>query len=217
METPDHIRAMRLVGGSPALDFVNTRSGPLVGEPDTESLREYADLVAWGRYAGVLTDAESNGLTRLARNHPREAGKTFDRAIDARSTIDGVFRAVSQGERPSAPLLDQLASLEADALEHGGLVEEGSGFEWRWRADDLGRALWPVVHAGVELLTAGRLHRLKGCGGCRFLFLDDTRNGSRRWCSMEDCGTAEKMRNYVTRRAARRTAERATLPGSRPD
>jgi predicted RNA-binding Zn ribbon-like protein len=216
METPEHIRAMRLVGGNPALDFVNTRSGPPIAEPDADSLCEYADLVAWARYAGLLTDAESIGLARLARNHAREARKTFDRAINARATIDAVFRTVSRGERPSAPLLDQLASLEADALEHGRLVEGSSGFAWRWQADDLGRPLWPVVHTAVELLTAGRLDRLKGCGGCRFLFLDDTRNGSRRWCSMDDCGTAQKMRNYVTRRAARRTAERTTLPASGP-
>jgi predicted RNA-binding Zn ribbon-like protein len=216
METPEHVRAMRLVGGSPALDFVNTRSGPPIGEPDADSLREYADLVAWGGYAGLLSDAESNGLTQLARNHAREARKTFHRAIDARATIDAVFRAVSRAEHPSAPLLDQLASLEADALEHGRLIEAGSAFEWSWPADDLGRPLWPVVHAGVELLTGGRLDRLKGCGGCRFLFLDDTRNGSRRWCSMDDCGTAEKMRNYVARRAARRAAERSARPPSRP-
>jgi predicted RNA-binding Zn ribbon-like protein len=61
-----------------------------------------------------------------------------------------------------------------------------------------------VVHAAVELLTAGRLDRVKGCGTCRFLFLDESRNRSRRWCSMEDCGTAEKIRRYVTRRAEAR-------------
>ena len=216
METPDHIRAMRLVGGNVALDFVNTRSGPPLREPDTDSLHGYSDLVAWGRYAGLLSHTESERLARIARVNPGEARKTFDQAIDARATIDATFRALSRGKRPSAALLAQLASLEAEALQHGDLVEDGTGFEWRWRADDLGRPLWPAVHASIELLTTGRLDRLKGCGGCRFLFVDETRNGSRRWCSMEDCGTAEKMRNYVTRRAARRAAERTPLPASRP-
>jgi predicted RNA-binding Zn ribbon-like protein len=52
----------------------------------------------------------------------------------------------------------------------------------------------------VELLTAGPLDRLKLCGGCRWLFLDRSKNRSRRWCSMEHCGTAAKMRRYTGRR-----------------
>ena len=51
------------------------------------------------------------------------------------------------------------------------------------------RPLRPVAHAAVQLLTAGELDRIKVCGGCRFLFIDESKNRSRRWCSMDDCGT----------------------------
>jgi predicted RNA-binding Zn ribbon-like protein len=60
-----------------------------------------------------------------------------------------------------------------------------------------------VVHAAIDLLLADSLVRLKQCGGCSFLFVDETKNRSRRWCSMDDCGTDEKVRRYV---AARRAA-----------
>jgi predicted RNA-binding Zn ribbon-like protein len=200
---------MRLVGGNPALDFVNTRSGPPNGEPDLEALNDYDDLVAWSRYACLVTDPASDRLARLARRHPATAREVFDRSIDLRATLDRLFRALASGEAPPGHVLADLASAEAEALGHGRLVETGDVFEWHWRGDDLGRPLWPVVHRAVELLTSGRLDRLKGCGGCRFLFLDETRNGSRRWCSMEDCGTTQKVRNYVARRAARRSAERS--------
>jgi predicted RNA-binding Zn ribbon-like protein len=74
-----------------------------------------------------------------------------------------------------------------------------------WRRDELESPLWPVAHATYALLTSSRAGRIKRCAGCPWLFLDQSKNGSRRWCSMEICGTNEKMRLYVSRRAARRT------------
>ena len=61
-----------------------------------------------------------------------------------------------------------------------------------------------VAVAAYDLLTGGQLHRVKHCAQCHWLFLDRSKNGSRRWCSMEDCGASVKMRRYVARRAARR-------------
>ncbi|HWT23248.1 MAG TPA: CGNR zinc finger domain-containing protein, partial [Solirubrobacteraceae bacterium] len=59
---------------------------------------------------------------------------------------------------------------------------------------DLRSPLWPVAVAAVDLLRdPERLARLKQCGHCRWLFLDASRNRSRRWCSMEHCGTAAKI------------------------
>jgi predicted RNA-binding Zn ribbon-like protein len=66
--------------------------------------------------------------------------------------------------------------------------------------------LWPVAHAATALLTSGDLDRLKLCAGCHWVFLDSSRNHSRRWCTMEVCGTDEKKRRYVAKRAARRRA-----------
>jgi predicted RNA-binding Zn ribbon-like protein len=77
-------------------------------------------------------------------------------------------------------------------------------FVWVWLDGDLSRVLWAVAHAATELLTSGPLERIKACVGCRWLFLDRSKNRSRRWCTMEECGTHEKVRRYLERRAARR-------------
>ncbi len=66
--------------------------------------------------------------------------------------------------------------------------------------------LWSVAHSATELLTSGPLERAKGWAGCNWLFVDESRNKSRRWCMMEKCGTQEKMRRYVARRAAKRNS-----------
>lgn len=79
---------------------------------------------------------------------------------------------------------------------------------WTWREDDeaLERVLWPVARSAVELAVSGRLDRVKQCpvpdGGCGWLFLDTTKNGIRRWCSMQGCGGRAKARRQYARRQA---------------
>jgi predicted RNA-binding Zn ribbon-like protein len=205
METATDVTRMRLVGGNLALDFVNSRSGPVGGAPDDDALTSYADVVAWGRYVGNLSEAEAAALRRLARDDPDGAEAAFRHCLQVRECLDDVFREIAQGRRPSRRALAELRDHERDALGSAELEPGEAGpYGWSWRRDrSLLRPVRPVVHAAVTLLTAGPLDRIKGCGTCRFLFLDESRNRSRRWCSMEDCGTAEKIRRYVARRAGR--------------
>ncbi|GAB3974187.1 ABATE domain-containing protein [Plantactinospora veratri] len=205
METVEDVARVRLVGGNLALDFVNTRTGPPEGAPDDDVLTGYPELLAWGGYAGALTEAEAAALGRLSRDDPDGARAAHTRALRSRDRLDEIFRALATGRSPSTSALTLLRDDEADALGHAQL-EPGSGYAWTWRDDHtLARPLRPVVHAAVQLLTTGALDRIKGCGGCRFVFYDESKNRSRRWCSMDDCGTAEKIRRYVTARRTRAT------------
>jgi predicted RNA-binding Zn ribbon-like protein len=205
METVDDVTRMRLVGGDLALDFLNTRAGPPVGSPDDDVLTGYPELVAWGVYAGALTEAEAAALCRLSRDDPGGAHAAFVRSLRTRDYLDEIFRPLAAGRSPSRSVLARLRDDEADALGHAQL-DRGSTFGWTWRDDHtLARPLRPVVHAAVQLLTTGPLDRIKGCGGCRFIFSDESKNRSRRWCSMDDCGTTEKIRRYVAARRTRAT------------
>ena len=121
-----------------------------------------------------------------------------------RSPRDGGLREVAVG---------RLRAAATEALAHATLADADGAFAIRWEAsDDPDRAWWPVAYTGLEVLLHGQLDRIKGCGGCSYLFLDETKNRSRRWCSMDDCGTREKMRTYVARRAARRSGLVAPNP-----
>jgi predicted RNA-binding Zn ribbon-like protein len=87
-----------------------------------------------------------------------------------------------------------------------GIRPAGEGFTWSWRDDEPQpmRILWSIARSAAELLTGPDLHRVKFCPGegCGWLFLDKTRNGKRRWCEMEVCGSRAKMRRYHQRRRA---------------
>jgi predicted RNA-binding Zn ribbon-like protein len=201
METPDHIRRMPLVGGNLALDYINTRGG----QPNDETLQDYNHLVAWACHAGMLTEAEARRLRRRGRRNPGDAQHTYQRAVQVRSCLYELFAAVAMGRPPPGRCLAALRSDEAEALTQAELVSGEGGFAWSWAHDEeLGRPLRPIVHAAVALLTAGPLQRVKQCDGCQWFFIDESKNRSRRWCSMQDCGTDQKIRRYLARRAATR-------------
>ena len=206
METPAHIAAQRIVGGSLALDLLNTQNGPAGGTPEDDALRDYADVVAWGRVRRVAQSRGGRAADPAVTPPPRGRSSGLRaRDRDARLPLRAV-RAIATGRNPPPAAIARLQSDEADALAHGELLRIDGAYEWRWSDDDLGRPLWPAIHDAQRLLTDGDLDRIKGCARCRFHFLDLSKNRSRRWCSMDDCGTADKMEKFVARRASARSA-----------
>ena len=205
METPAYIEELRVVGGNLALDFLNTVNG----DPPVECLRGYGDLVAWSVWVGLLSADEGERLVGEADLRPEDAEAAHSDALRLRGALSGVFRAIVEDEDPPLQNLEDIRDYECEALWHGRLARGDDGFDWEWTEEgDLARVWWPVAHAATELLTSGDLDRLKLCAGCYWLFLDASKNRSRRWCTMEVCGTDEKIRRYVAKRAAKRNAKR---------
>ena len=197
METPGYIERLRAVGGDLALDFVNTEDG----DPPEECLRDYGDLLAWSVWVGLLSTEEGDLLAGEAECRPEDAEVVYREALKLRGALYGVFRSVAEGKDTLGLDLETLRGYEREALSRGRLVRGDRGFGWEWEdGRDLAGMLWPVAHAAVGLLTSGDLDRLKLCAGCYWVFLDSSRNHSRRWCTMEVCGTDEKKRRYVAKR-----------------
>ncbi len=188
------------------MDFVNTAEGTVDGEIEREHLLGYEDLVFWGCHVGLLSGEDGERLLRKGRERPAEADAVYARALEFREHLYKLFRAVTDRRNLPAESVEVLRRLECEALSHAALAPSGGeGFGWKWAlGDELDGVLWAVVHSATELLISGPLGRVKGCAGCNWLFVDESKNKSRRWCAMEDCGTYAKMRRYVARRAAKR-------------
>lgn len=196
------VSTVPLEGGHLALDFVNTVGG-LYEEPSPEDelLDEYEDIPTWCARLGVISEREAGSLRAAARRDPAAARRALGEAIALRELIDAVFRPLSRGENPPRELLDRLRDADVEALSEAQLTRSGETFGWSWPASrKLTDPLRPIAHAAVELLTEGPLERLKTCANCRWLFLDKSRNHSRRWCSMEECGIQMKHARFVERR-----------------
>jgi predicted RNA-binding Zn ribbon-like protein len=183
-------------GGDLALDFANTLGGLREGPWDDEWLHDYADLAAWARHAGVL-DAPA------AAAPSDRAGAAFRRAIALRERLYAVMAALASGADPSEGDLAAVQAAYGAALAHARLVPRVASLDWAVD-DDLDRPLHAVALAAVDLLRSDRLARLKQCANCRWVFLDASKNASRRWCSMAHCGTGAKVAATRARRRAAR-------------
>ncbi|HEX6583742.1 MAG TPA: ABATE domain-containing protein [Thermoleophilaceae bacterium] len=203
---------MPLEGGHLALDFVNTLGG-LRNEPpspENELLETYDDLLDWSVRLDVISEADARRLRRAAARDEKGARSACGRARELRELIYAIFRPIADGAEPPPQLLDKLRDADRDALADAHLAPDDGAtgaMRWTWPPPrDLADPLRPIAHAAVELLTSGPLEYVKICGNCRWLFLDHSRNHSRRWCSMNECGTQMKQRRFVERRRRSRSA-----------
>jgi predicted RNA-binding Zn ribbon-like protein len=199
-----------LVAGDLCLDFANTADWHASATPQ-ERLNRYEDLVGWGRRAGLLDSARAASLVRAARRRPSAARAALRRATGLREAIYRIVVRLLRGGPPAPADLAVLNRELASALRRSRIVSAGSGLARSWEHDDraLDAMLWPIVESAAELLTSERRSRIGQCAddrGCGWLFLDTTKNRSRRWCEMGDCGNRAKARRHYRRTHGRRAA-----------
>ncbi len=192
-----------LSGGALCLDFVNTWGDRR--RPGSERLHGYGDLVAFALQSGISGAAESEALRARADREAVMAAAVFAEARRLREALYRLFSARAAGRRPPAGDLGRLNAYLPGALAGLRLERRGEGYAWRpsGSGGDLAAPLGPIVRSAAELLTSGELERVRECDGasCTWLFLDRSRNRSRRWCSMESCGNRAKARRHYRRRA----------------
>jgi predicted RNA-binding Zn ribbon-like protein len=208
--------SIKLIGGRLCLDFANTvggrRSTSSFSKRGSDAyvvrddrLADYYDLLAWSLRVELLTDAAAKRLAREARLRESEAADVWKRAIALREAVYRISLAVITRTQPRGNDLELLNWELATA--HDRLIlargEEGN-FVWKWNEtkDALDQMLWRVAHSAAKMLTTGDLTRLRRCGSdnCGWLFEDTSRNRSRQWCDMRDCGNVAKVRRFRSRR-----------------
>jgi predicted RNA-binding Zn ribbon-like protein len=207
-------RELPIVGGHLALDFANTIDDPL-GPARHDHLASYADLLHWSSRVDSVGHDQGRALHASAAVSPQGAATVMATAHRLRSAINELFGHIA--DEPTSKRLPmaawtELQGLASDALRQATprLVSWETGYVWSWDAEvALQVPLHPVAMAAANLLVDPRLRKVKRCARCPWLFLDTSKNGSRRWCDMNDCGRAQKIERYVARRAAQRTAGRS--------
>jgi predicted RNA-binding Zn ribbon-like protein len=194
------------IGGRLCLDFANTVDWRRRDEPE-ELLSDYLGLVDWSVRAGALPSSEAHRLAAAARKSPRTAAAAFAKALVFREAFYRTALAHAQGETSPEPDLAQVVSSYAEAAEKARLSADGTSYEWTFDESDgdLDRPWWPVSISAVDLLTSPDLTRVRECEGrgCGWLFLDESRSRTRRWCSAGGCGNRERVRRYYKRARTR--------------
>ncbi|MEO8287926.1 MAG: ABATE domain-containing protein [Chloroflexota bacterium] len=181
------------------IDFVDTVEWRASDNP-TDRLTDYARLLLWSERNSVLSSAVANRLREKAAAYPTEASAAFDDAIALREAIYRIFFAVANNLTRHKADIELLNRVHREAMTHKRLNETGGAFSWHWSGEDesLHSPIWRIAESAANLLTAPEIKMMKTCPGegCAWLFLDTSRNHSRRWCEMQLCGNRTKVRKH---------------------
>jgi predicted RNA-binding Zn ribbon-like protein len=208
MAQPTRGSAADLVPAFPddlCLGFANTRYYRGSDAP-TESLNEFGDIVAWCRLAAILPAVRDKALRRWVRERAQDATEAFHSAINLREAIYEIFRAIGAKETAPAGALATLNRALSATPARSSVERTPSGFAWRVAHADVASVpalLAPVIWSACGLLVSPRLQRVRHCANeqCLWLFVDDSKSGTRRWCAMSACGNRAKAhRHYLKTR-----------------
>jgi len=204
LETPAAPK-FQFVGGDLSLDFCNTVGGKRGGIA-REKLHSLNDFLAWCEQAKLLKLEQAEVFRSEAARRPAKAAELLARAVELREVI---FRIFFTAAKDKTPARDDMARLNAElAASLGrmriGPVTDGEGFTWQWADEQLApeHLLGPIARSAAELLVqpdlVAKIHQCEG-DNCGWLFMDCSKNHSRRWCDMRDCGNRAKVRRHRKR------------------
>jgi predicted RNA-binding Zn ribbon-like protein len=198
-----------LNSGHPILEFTNTVSNHASEHPG-ETLFDYGDLLSWTGKVGLIREEQVQKLKRRASAQLDEARAVFARSLELREAVYRIFVAKTKGKSPEEKDLAILNSALMHPTSGAQVVYRSGRFEWGWDFDDnaLEAPLWILALSAVDLLTSEHVKWVGQCAdeeGCGWLFVDTSKNHSRRWCDINDCGNRAKQRRYQ-QRARRQTS-----------
>ena len=199
--TPFGNYEFEFTGGALCLDFANTMPDQKAPETRGEKLNTYADLLSWAVQSGELSVPDARKLMSAANHFPAKAASALRRARELRQAVYSIFSALARETAPATGDLDLLNRFWKSASIHSAVSHASGKFQRIWVLDEdaeFDRPWWPVAASAMELLTSGEVNLARECASdrCSWLFLDTSRNRSRRWCDMKTCGNREKAKRH---------------------
>ncbi len=187
------------LGNHVSLDFLNTC--PLMNGEPVEMLGDVPAVARWLRAAGLIGPGDAPSWEW---NPPADADKQIAALREFREAFRAEIVRVEAGEPVSPIFLDRLneilrlhAGEDRVAMTREGLVRQRN-FALKGPVEALG----PIADAAAELLTREDDGRVRKCASCPVQFLDTSKKGTRRWCSMNLCGNRSKVAAYTLRKQA---------------
>ncbi len=195
-------RIFELIAGHPALDLVNTLDWRFRDVGPEELLESYGDLLYFAEQSGLLDTKQARRLRREADE--TKAGRVLSATRELREAAAEIFYAELDGRNPSAASIAKLEAQFKAARARQKLVANDSGLRWDWVEEQSSPelTLWQLALSVEELLTSEKLGMVRACAkpDCRWLFLDTSKNHTRRWCDMKICGNRMKARRFKAHR-----------------
>ncbi len=203
MEKQRSIETLTIESSSLCCNLVNTVYA-WRGENLHEYLQTYDDVIAWCEKLDLLESPAMAGLRKSARLHPILAAGALEKIRKTRQQLYELISAIAaENSQQIAHTLEKIQPQLIEARSHYHLLPGKEGFSMGLTGNvGFLTPLWMALHSLAELLLTSDPARIKECPKCGWVFLDETRNGSRIWCDPAECGTQDKMRRYNARKKA---------------
>jgi predicted RNA-binding Zn ribbon-like protein len=191
--------SLKLLGGRLCLDFINTLDWRGTDTPQ-EFLNTFEDLVSWSRHAGICSQQECRKLYQMAEQSNAAAKKVLNQALTLRETIYRLFAAGIANQNPRKEDLAIFNENLSRSMQDSQISLTKEGYTWNITGNRsrLDWVLNPIIRSAAEILVSSERKKVKACAdsACGWLFIDVSRNQSRRWCDMKDCGNRAKATRF---------------------
>ncbi|MEU6716525.1 CGNR zinc finger domain-containing protein [Nonomuraea sp. NPDC046802] len=185
------------IGGHPVLDLTNTVFDRTHPAEAGELLKAPSDVLTWCASAGLFEAVPSLTFEAVPSLTEACASGLVPEVRAVREQAWAVFSAVAHGEAVPAGPFGALLERAGTGMRAGQVQQVDVALD-RFTVD------WTApgaIPAALSLLVVQALFtlprdRIRACGRCGWLFLDSSRGGRRRWCSMNLCGNREKARRH---------------------
>jgi predicted RNA-binding Zn ribbon-like protein len=193
-------KPFQLFAGHPALELVNTLDLRFSTET-IELLAAYGDLLHFVAQLRLLTPEQARRLRRTVGE--KDARRVLSSTIELREALASLLYGRIDGGKPQASQVETLEKHFHAAALHRRLLTANGQLVWTWSGVEQQAEipLWKLAQVASDLLLSSDAERVKDCGDptCRWLFLDTSKNHTRRWCDMKTCGNRMKARRHQAR------------------
>ena len=190
------------LGNHLALDFLNTR--PVQDGEAVELLPDFAALLRWFQAAGLLSPRRVAGVERQWGRSAR-ARRTVEAIRGLREKLRKQVLEWEQGNAVHRSVIDEVNRLATAYPMFTRLKTNGGELsaELYFLPRSPEGLLAPLAHAAAILFANTNRGRVRKCDQCALHFVDTSKKGTRRWCSMQLCGNRLKVAAYAARRRSR--------------
>lgn len=194
------LKTLQLDGGCIVFNFTNTVN-TRVQTPKFDYLKDYRELLAWAEKTEVLDRKRLELISTCVEGDEENGKRVFKKAIKTRELLYVFFSAIAKGRAPGADVAESFNIALGQAFSKIKITigsEEGK-VTFADRKVSLEEPLWKILASAYEILAEVNYERIRECPGCGWLFLDTSKNGKRRWCNMQVCGSNDKSLRYYYR------------------
>ena len=195
------IKNLQLDGGCFVFDFINTVSSRK-DDANFDYLRTFQDLLEWSAKVGLIRSKRLQVLRDLSLKRKKQVSDVFREIIDARENLYRLFSSIAAGAVPDAAITNSFNKRMSSVFNQLEMRIGRTGAELDLKKDTVSveEPLIQIMLNAFDILKQQDFQRIKECPRCGWIFLDTSKNGKRRWCDMNVCGSREKSLEYYYRK-----------------